>query len=77
MENFGHMNQHCAIHWVKSNIAAFGGDPENITVFGELAEAVVIGLHLLTERAMTLFHKALMQSNPLGYRFMRISSDQL
>jgi carboxylesterase type B len=70
--NFGLMDQRAAIEWIKRNIKAFGGDDDNITLFGESAGAVMIGMHLLMEGAGSLFHKAIMQSNPLGYTFRSV-----
>eukprot|EP00588_Corethron_pennatum_P030297 CAMPEP_0194337608 /NCGR_PEP_ID=MMETSP0171-20130528/76876_1 /TAXON_ID=218684 /ORGANISM="Corethron pennatum, Strain L29A3" /LENGTH=253 /DNA_ID=CAMNT_0039101451 /DNA_START=1 /DNA_END=759 /DNA_ORIENTATION=- len=71
--NFGLMDQRAAISWVHENVKSFGGDPDQITLFGESAGAVMIGLHLLMDGAGTKFHRAIMQSDPTGYSFRSVA----
>jgi para-nitrobenzyl esterase len=60
--NEGLLDQAAAVRWVRDNIAAFGGDPANITIFGESAGAMSVGALLALPAAKGLFHKAVMQS---------------
>ncbi len=56
-------DQRLALRWVKQNIAAFGGDPDNITLAGESAGGASICMHLITpEQTAGLFHKAIVTS---------------
>ena len=60
--NLGLLDQVAALEWVRENVAAFGGDPANITIFGESAGAMSVGTLLSMPRAGGLFRRAIAQS---------------
>ena len=60
--NYGLYDQMTAIQWVKDNIAAFGGDPENITIMGQSAGAASVQLQSCSPLTKGLFSKAIMSS---------------
>ncbi|XP_069841960.1 bile salt-activated lipase-like [Dendropsophus ebraccatus] len=60
--NYGLWDQHMAIAWVKRNIAYFGGNPENITIFGESAGGASVSLQTLSPYNVGLIKRAISQS---------------
>jgi para-nitrobenzyl esterase len=68
VDNLGLRDQILALHWVRDNIATFGGDPERVTVFGQSAGGDSVFALMLCEQTTGLFHRAIMQSAPLGVR---------
>lgn len=60
--NYGMADQTAAMEWVQRNVAAFGGDPDNVTLFGESAGGASVCGHLASPLSEGLFHKAMIQS---------------
>ncbi|XP_074661376.1 cholinesterase-like [Tubulanus polymorphus] len=76
--NYGLLDQYVAIKWVKDNIAAFGGDTNSITIFGESAGAASVAFHLISPLTKPLFHRAIMQSSSATSPYaLRSKEDQI
>ncbi|XP_059118572.1 acylcarnitine hydrolase-like isoform X1 [Peromyscus eremicus] len=60
--NWGYLDQVAALHWVQKNIAHFGGNPDQVTIFGESAGGTSVSSHVVSPMSQGLFHRAIMES---------------
>lgn len=67
--NVGMLDLIAALEWVRDNIAAFGGDPDNVTIFGESGGGAKVSVLMAMPAAAGLFHRAIVQSGP-GVRML-------
>ena len=75
--NYGMMDAIAALQWVKRNISAFGGDPNNVTIAGESAGAIMVGALLGSPQAKGLYHRAIAESGGwMGLTMGRMASGQ-
>jgi para-nitrobenzyl esterase len=66
--NYGILDQIAALKWVKENVAAFGGDPKNVTISGQSAGAFSVNMLVVSPMAKGLFNKAIAQSGGMFFK---------
>ncbi len=69
--NYGLMDQIAALEWVQKNIAAFGGDADNVTIFGHSAGGVSVNHLMVTPQSKGLFHQAIAQGSAISIDYQR------
>lgn len=75
--NYGFQDQLLAMNWVKNNIARFGGDPTQVTLFGQSAGGTSLRAHLISPYSKGLFHKAISHSDPVPLPLQDLADAQL
>ncbi|KAJ8310284.1 hypothetical protein KUTeg_012149 [Tegillarca granosa] len=74
--NAGMFDQDMALNWIQRNIHHFGGNPHNVTLFGESAGAASVGLHLLSPLSRGKFHRAILQSGAPQANWATVSQEE-
>jgi para-nitrobenzyl esterase len=75
--NLGILDQIAALEWVRDNIAEFGGDPDNVTIFGESAGGMSVGTLMGTPAASGLFRRAIAQSGAAQHNISRSAAGRV
>lgn len=70
--NYGALDQIAALKWVKNNISAFGGDPDNVTIFGESGGARSVNWIIASPLSKGLYHRAIAESHSVFGRMMTL-----
>jgi para-nitrobenzyl esterase len=75
--NYGVMDALAALKWIKTNIAAFGGDPNNVTIAGESAGAIMVGALVGSPQSKGLFNRAILESGGwMGLQMARMTTTE-
>ena len=72
--NFGILDQRAALTWVRANVAAFGGDAQRVTIWGQSAGAMSVATHLISPGSAGLYSSAVLDSEPFALPFRSVDS---